>query len=123
MIYLRECLGALPSLHTLEILDREDLALDRTFKINGSATEVFKRGDFPSIKKVTIPQAVHPILSRLPNIQELVCFGHRPGWSVKSVLSSVRGPYLKENTGETDPVLKSFTIISDNPDYRIAEGM
>lgn len=117
MLYLRDCLEALPSLHTLEIApgDRNMTGLTRvTFKDPLS---------FPSIRKVTIPLTVHPILSRLPNLEELVCFSGPSGKSVKPLLGSLRGPYLRERNGEVEPVLKSFRVISPYPDSEIAAGM
>jgi len=118
MELLRDCLLALPSLHTLEIV-----GTNRTG--TGAARSVFNHGtDFPNIRKVTIPTLVYPILSRLPKVEELV-FIHDPSGrtSIKTLLSSLRGPYVKERRGEVEPVLKSFTIIRIYPDQEFAKGM
>jgi hypothetical protein len=94
---------------------------------NWSVTVLFKsvfhkdKRDFPSIKKVTIPLTAHPMLTRLPNVEELVCFRNSMERNVNPVLNSLRGPYAKERKGEVDPVLKSFKVISMSPER--TEGM
>ena len=115
---LRDCLLALPSLHTLEILN--------TYKtVTGVVKTVFKnKPDFPSIKKVMIPVTAHPILSRLPNLEDLACLRTRSRYpSVRPVLKSLRGPYVKERQGVVEPVLKSFMVVSDLREGKFAEGM
>ena len=118
----KECLEALPRLHTLEITDTK---MDSKSGMAGFTKKTFnfKCPDFPSIRKVTVPLIAHPIVSRFPNMEELVCFSNCSWKSVKPVLASVRGPYAREKSGEIEPVLKSFTIISTDPDMAIAEGM
>jgi len=116
---LKECLEALPCLHTLEIVDSK---FETKPGISGYLKHTFRGLDFPSIRRVTIPLAAHPILCRFPNLEELVCFGHESWKTVKPVLTSVRGPYAKERTGEIEPVLKSFALISGYHDKLIVEG-
>ena len=120
--YFVECLKALPSLRTLEIMGR-DLALDRRLALTGLCKTVFRGYDFPSITKVTIPLSLHPILHRLPNLKELACFGHFSRESVVPALDSVRRPYVKERSGEVEPVFTSFTVIDPHHDPKIAKGM
>ena len=116
----KECLEALPCLHTLEILNSQ---LDSKSGMAGCAKETFKGPDFPSIRKVTLPLVAHPILSRIPNLEDLICFCHFSWRSVKPLLASVRGPYARERTGDIEPVLKSFTLIGTRRDESIVEGM
>jgi hypothetical protein len=117
MLPLRECLSALPSLHTLEIVDSSHAA-------TGMVKAAFKhKPDFPNIKRVTIPLTAHPILSRLPNVEEIVCLRGTMRVNVRPLLSSLRGPYVRERNGEVEPVLKSFTVISISPEMGFTEGM
>jgi len=115
----RECLIGLPSLHTLEIVNTR---LENKSSMGGYTREIFRRPDFPGIRKVTIPLIAHPLLSRFPNMEELACFGHTTSLGVKPLLASVRGPYKREKSGEIEPVLKSFTLITTRRDEPIAEG-
>ncbi|KAF9645652.1 hypothetical protein BDM02DRAFT_488130 [Thelephora ganbajun] len=116
-LLMRDCLLALPSLHTLVIVDG-------CYNGTGWIKSVFKhKPDFPQIRNVTIPAFAHPILSRLPNMEELVCYCNISWRSVlKPVLSSLRGPYVKERHGKVEPVLKSFTVICPAREWDFSEG-
>jgi len=116
----KECLMALPSLHTLEIVNTR---LENKSSMGKYTKEIFRRPDFPGIRKVTLPLIAHPILSRFPNLEELACFGRSSALGVKPLLASVRGPYREEKSGEIEPVLKSFTVIGTHRDKSIAKGM
>lgn len=107
---------ALPSLHTLVIVDSWDI-LTKPIRIIFS-----KKQDFQNIKKVTIPLAAHPILSRLPNVEELVCFGNKVQQNTKPLLKSLQGLYTKERNGEIEPVLKSLIIISVFEEINFTKG-
>ena len=110
---------SLPSLHTLEIVDSK--LKNESHQIVWTK-EIFKKSNFPRIKKVAIPLIAHPILSHFPNMEELVCFGHPHGSGVRHLLKSVRGANQRKKTGKIEPVLKSFTLISTWPDQFIAKG-
>ena len=116
----KECLEALPRLHTLEIVDSK---LTTKSGVVGCSRNIFKKPDFPSIRKVTMPLIAHSILARFPNMEELVCFGDHWWRSATSLLNSIRGPYVREKYGEIEPVLKSFTLVNTRPDDLIPQGM
>ena len=126
--HFQKCLEALPSLHTLEVVNS---SLKKEASMTGWTKEIFqstlqvdkKKDSLPRIKKVTIPLTAHPILSRFPKMEELVCFGHPHEPGVRHLLGSVRGPHQKERSGEIEPVLKSFTVIGTHRDKYIAKGM
>ena len=114
---LRDCLVALPSLHTLGIVDHADA-------ITGKVQTTFKnKPDFPNIRKVAIPTGVHPILSRLPNVEELVCYHNfTKNGAAKSILSSLKKPGIEASNSEAEPVLKSLSIIGILPDGAFVDG-
>jgi len=91
----------------------------------GLVKEAFNQGpDFPNIRKVTIPDMAHPILSRFPNVEDLVCLQDPQGRTrIGGFMKSLRGPYVRERRKEIEPILKSFRIIGKYPDPEFAEGM
>ena len=64
---LRDCLQALPNLHTLVIIDDG-------FTRHTEIQTVFMELEFPNIKRAAIPIHAGPILSWLPNLEELTCY-------------------------------------------------
>ena len=101
---LRDCLLALPCLHTLCITSSSIVTCE--------IQEAFKyRPDFPEIKTLAIPISAHPILPRIPKVEEFIYFAGQKR-SPKVVLGKFRGPYTRERNGDVDPVLKSFTIMA-----------
>ena len=68
--------------------------------------------NLPDIKRVAIPDVAHPILSRLPGVEEVVCYYNPEKRSAaKSTLTSLRSPSAKEKKGQIEPVLKSLTFV------------
>jgi hypothetical protein len=117
MELFRDCLLALPALDTLGIVDSRGIAT------RALRTAFKHKPDFPNITRVAIPVPAHPILSRLPNVEEIVCFSdsviRKPA---KPFLKSLRGPYCKERQGKIEPVLKSLTIVCPTREWKLAEG-
>lgn len=115
---LRECLSNFPALHTLGIVNDwclETPALRSAFK---------HQPDYPKVRTVAIPVSAHPILARLPGVEEAIFF--KPIYSFKSakpVLNSFRGPYRKERLGLVEPVLKSFTLVSAYQEEGFTHGV
>ena len=113
---LRECLLALPSLHTL-YLSRRTTYGSEAFR------SAFKHlPNFPSIKTAAIPISAHPIMSRFPGVEDFVCFGD-PTRCFNPLLTSMRKPRRKERQGRVEPVLKSFAIVCQYRVPGLAEGM
>ena len=115
---LKDCLLALPDLHTLVIVDDGPTTVGKLQDLFGGKT------NFSSIRKAVIPVSAHPILSRLPNVEDLVCFD-APGRqrATQSVLRSTKKPYIKERNGTVEPVLKSCSLTTDFPDPTFYKGM
>jgi len=79
--------------------------------------------DFPSIKSATMPVCACPILARLPNVEELVCYhSYRNRTPFKSILNSLRRPHAKEESGEVEPVLKSLSVVNAFSEQGFTEG-
>ena len=58
-----------------------------------------------------VPICAYPILPRLPNLEELVCYHNYTNRStLKSIPNSLRRPRAKEKNGEVEPVLKSLSV-------------
>ena len=81
---LVDCLLVLPSLHMLEIMD-DNYTRPWTIKI------VFENEpNFPDIKKAAIPICTGPMLSQLPNLEELTFYcKHVKGLAFKKIPSSL----------------------------------
>ena len=102
---MRQCLHALPSLRALGIMEDGPIVTEELRNLFRS------KPDIDNIRKATIPVCARPILGRLPNLEELVCYHGTKDIIIKSFLSGVRVKYVDKGMGESDPVLKSISII------------
>jgi len=116
---LRDCLLALPSLHTLGIVDD---AKTTTQMVEDVFRET-KTKKIPNITKVAIPVCAHPILRLLPKVEELACYKNpTKNSSVKSVVTSSQKHVPKEGKGGAESVLKSFIVIAPHAEPGFATG-
>jgi len=120
MELLRDCLLALPNLHMLVIMDGNPTEFvdmrfvwrntDYNLVYEKVKTVFMKEPNFPNIKKAAIPIYAGPILSRLPNLEELACYGGCVDYSsVRYIPRDLH--YVKKINGVVEPVLKSLSII------------
>lgn len=109
---------ALPRLHTLAIMDDDKTKTREVGAAFGSNCE------FSKIKKAAIPLCAHPLMKRLPRVEDLTCyFDHLKLAEPKSILASLHGPSRAEIRRGVEPTLKNLTIVGPNIPPIFAEGM
>jgi hypothetical protein len=64
-----QCLGALPNLHTLELVHVHS---DMTTVLG----QTFKDQSYPQIRRVVLPSCAHNILRACPEVREVLCTEH-----------------------------------------------
>jgi hypothetical protein len=60
------CLGALPSLHTLELVHVHS-------QMSSTLGTEFKNKSYPQIRRIVLPSCAHNILRACPGVREVVC--------------------------------------------------
>jgi len=63
---LAACLAKLPNLTTIQVIHAELMAA-------GAVKMGFQGQRLPSVRRITLPDSVHPILQSLPNVEEVIC--------------------------------------------------
>jgi len=115
MELLRDCLLALPNLHTLGIIDDGS-------NNHAEIRTVFMKFEFPNIKRAAIPILAGPILLRLPNLEELTCYCE---YVRRSSFRYIRKSSWRPHVGKrhAEPVLKSLSIIGPCSEENFIGGM